>query len=133
MRGLRGFFAVAIYTKAELWIIKKSTIDTWLTAGEALIIITSTLEFIKGGLLRRIDRCLALDPAVIAPVGALIPRLLYLIIGCEFSTECLAQGFCIIICVFIGTYIENLLAARKELINNICGGMWRALLLGWIF
>ena len=73
---LRRFITVAVYAETELWVIKETTIDAWLTAGKAFIIIATTLEFIKGGLLCRIDRRLTLDPAVIAPVGALIPRLL---------------------------------------------------------
>jgi len=83
--GLAGLIAVAVDTEAQLGIVEEAAIDPYFTTGQALIITAAALEFIEGRLLCRVDSCLSLYPAVITPVRALIPGLLDLIVGGEFS------------------------------------------------
>jgi len=131
--GLTGFITVAIDTEAQLGIVEEATIDPYFTTGQALIITAAALELIKGRLLCRVDRCLALHPAVITPVRTLIPGLLDLIICGEFGAQCLTQGFRIIIGIFVGGYIEYLLGSRNHLIYNIRFRIRVSLLLNGVF
>ena len=129
---MTGLIAVAVDTEAQLRIVEEATIDPYFTAGQALIIAAATLKFIERRLLRRVDGCLALYPAIITPIGALVPCLLDLVVGGKLGSQCLTEGLGIIIGVFIGRHIKDLLGSRNHLIHNIRFRIRQTLLLNRI-